>query len=100
LQVLKAVRVAYKRRYTRVSWGEFAEVEEQQSGLSEHSPPAHESTRDILRSVLKGTEEQNKRAYDVLVSLADEGFLDQHQTGSALNTVAKRLLDTLYGDDT
>lgn len=79
---------------------EFVEMEDHQSELSEYSPPAHETTGDILRSVLKSTERKNKRAYDVLVALADEGFLDQHQTRKAIDTVAKQLLDTLSGEDT
>lgn len=74
-------------------------MEDQQSKLSEHSPPAHETTGDILRSVLKSTEEQYKSVNDMLVSLADEGFLDQHQTRSALDAVANRLLRTLREDD-
>ena len=78
---------------------EFGEMEDNQSEHSEHSPPAHESTGDILRSVLKSTEKENKGAYHVLVALADERFLDQHQTRSALDGVANRLLRTLREDD-
>ena len=74
-------------------------MEEQQSRSSETSLPAHEVTGVILRSVLKSTEKENKRAYDVLVALADQGLLDRHQTRGAIDTMAKRLLNTLEGED-
>lgn len=65
----------------------------------ERSTPVYEPVGDILRSVLEGTEEQYKSVNDIMVSLADEGFLDQHQTRSALDAVANRLLHTLREGD-
>lgn len=72
---------------------------EHQTEGSDRSALVHQSTGDILRSELEGTGEQNKRPYDVLIPLADDGFLDQHQTRRALDAIAQRLLDTLEGDD-
>ena len=69
-------------------------MDESHSRVSEQLSPALESTGDILRSVLD-TDEQSNPACNVMIGLADEGFLDQHQTSTALDTVAERLLDTL-----
>lgn len=70
-------------------------MEDQQSELTEQAAPAHETTGDILRSAIESTGKQNRRAYDLLLALADEGFLDQHQARNAVDTVARQLLDTL-----
>ncbi len=68
-------------------------MENKHSELTEH-----ETTGDILRSVL-GTHEENRPSSDIIIALADEGFLDEHQTRTALEAVATQLLDTLYGED-
>lgn len=66
---------------------------------TEQNTETNESLGEMLRAAMRGFEEQNKKAYDLLVSLADEGFLCQHQTSGALDSIANRLLGTLEGGE-
>jgi hypothetical protein len=54
-----------------------------------------ESLGDILRSAMGDLAQQNREAYGILVSLAEEGSLEQHRTSGELDDIARRLLGTL-----
>lgn len=57
-----------------------------------------ESSQEIpslIRLSLKPLEEQNKGAFHMLVSMADEGFFESHQTSGAVRKIAKEIVKTL-----
>lgn len=57
--------------------------------------PTGETLGGILRSAMKDLAQQNREAHDILQSLAEQGSLEEHQTSSALDGIADRLLNTM-----
>jgi len=53
---------------------------------------AKRSVADILRSSMKGLIESDADLYQRIVSLADAGFFEQHQTAGSLRALADELL--------
>jgi hypothetical protein len=47
---------------------------------------------DILRSSMKGLMESDVDSYQRIVSLADTGFFEQHQSAGRLRALADKLL--------
>ena len=54
-----------------------------------------EGLGEILRSAMDNLAQQNREAYDILASLAEEGSLEEHRTSGDLDDIAHRLLGTL-----
>ena len=54
-----------------------------------------ESLGEILRSAMEGLAQQNSEAYGIVLSLAEDGSLEEHRTSGQLDDIARRLLDTL-----
>lgn len=52
-----------------------------------------ESVEEILRSSMADLAEKNKKAYDLLIKKAGEGFFEQHQTRGAFEKLANQLLN-------
>ena len=57
--------------------------------------PAAETLCEILRPAMKDLAEENTEACGILLALAEDGSLEQHQPSGALDSIADRLLDTL-----
>jgi hypothetical protein len=56
---------------------------------------AGETLADILHWAMTGWAQQNREACAILLALAEDGSLEQHQTSGALDGIADRLLGTL-----
>ncbi len=71
-------------------------------GDEERSVLPEEESRQTVAKVLGSStgnlKEANPQAFDLLVSLAQEGFLTHHQTRGGLDSVADKLLDTIPQD--
>jgi len=52
-----------------------------------------ESVEEILRSSMVDLVGKNKKAYDLLIKKAGEGFFEQHQTRGILEKLANQLLN-------
>ncbi|MDP2673667.1 MAG: hypothetical protein Q8Q00_02030 [Dehalococcoidia bacterium] len=62
---------------------------------TQKNTPTAETPWEILRSAMKDLAQENREAYDILRSLAEQGSLEQRQTSGALDAIADRLLGTL-----
>ena len=70
-------------------------MEDKEVEATEGKSPQQESVGDILRLSMKELSENNNEAYTLLISKADEGFFEEHETRGKLNALADSLLDTL-----
>ncbi len=61
-------------------------------GGIEQKPIVDQSLKEILSSAMAGLAQENKKAYEVLIVQAGEGFFEQHQAQGSLNTLADQLL--------
>jgi hypothetical protein len=57
------------------------------------SRPEEGNVSDIVRMAAKKLSEENQEAFDALMSLANEGALEEHQTDGRLNAIADELLE-------
>lgn len=67
----------------------------QESVNTGNATPTGETLGEILGSAMKDLAKQNRKAYEILQSLAEYGSLEQHQTSGQLDDIADRLLSTL-----
>jgi len=67
-------------------------------GTSGGNTATGESLGKIVRSAMEDLAQQNREAYDILVSLAEDGTLEEHRTSGELDHLARRLLDTLQSE--
>lgn len=70
-------------------------MEDEEVETIEKRSPQQKSVGDILRLSMKELCEKNNAAYTLLISKADEGFFEEHETRGKLNALADSLLDTL-----
>jgi hypothetical protein len=64
-------------------------------GMPGEKTTMRESLGEILRSAMGDLAQQNSEAYGIVLSLAEDGSLEEHRTSGELDHLARRLLDTL-----
>jgi len=67
----------------------------QATGTSRDNTAPGEGLGEILRSAMEDLAQQNSEAYGIVLSLAEDGSLEEHRTSGQLDDIARRLLGTL-----
>ena len=62
---------------------------------TQKNAPTAETLGEILRSAMEDLAQQNSEAYGIVLSLAEDGSLEEHRTSGELDGIADRLLGTL-----